>query len=972
MAAPISVLKLVENFEQNIEAYQGGKYKETPVRSEFIDPFFKALGWDLDNISGYAESYRDVVREDSMKIGSSTKAPDYSFRIGGQRKFFVEAKKPSVNVKTDLEPAYQLRRYAWSAKLSLSIVTDFEEFAIYDCRQKPNKSDKASTSRLFYCTFREYADKWDEISSIFSKESVLRGSFDRYAVTSKGKRGTSEVDGAFLEEIENWRDALARNIALRNPAISQRDLNFTVQQTIDRIIFLRICEDRGIESYGRLQALVSGTGVYEKLAKVFLEADEKYNSGLFHFTQEKGRAGAADELTLQLKIDDKPLKEVFKNLYYPDSPYEFSVLGADILGSVYEQFLGKVIRLTPGNRAVVEDKPEVKKAGGVFYTPSYVVQFIVRSTIGKILEGKSVKQAEAVSIVDPACGSGSFLIGAYQYLLDWYLNCYVEDGAEKYSKGKSARLHQSAKGEWKLTTAEKRRILLQHIYGVDIDAQAVEVTKLSLLLKVLEGETEQTINSQMKLFHERVLPDLDANIQCGNSLIGPEFHDGELDLSEDTAQKVNVFDWRKGFPAIFRRGGFDAVIGNPPWGADIDKYLAYLHETYPATTQEHTDSFKLFIEKSINLLSSGGIGALIVPNTILRQSRLKDVRSVLMNTTLESLVDLGENVFKGVVAPSCIFVAKKEARAASHAVALVNVSSLTNAQKEEVLLGGAYSTSEVLQEDFKKNPDTSFVPPQKEHSAVVMALGEMKVLECKDAGINYQRVGTGMQDKGKSDLSDRLLYEGARQLSRDKMYWKGTDINKYWIAEKTERFCRPNYKDFIKPNEVVRLNSSIFETTPKILLRQTADRPIATVDHVGVWFGRSVIAIMVDPESKYRPEYFVGILNSKYIRHLYCELTQEAGRVFAQVKLAKIKQLPIAIIDFKSKEQKEKHDNLVALVEKMTALLSKKSEDGTPHGRVLLQRQIESIDRQIDKCVYSLYELTADEVSQVESQFPSE
>ncbi len=566
MPVPQTVLTLIENFERNLDAYRTGQYNETQVRRDFIDPMFKALGWDMDNSQGYAEAYRDVIHEDAIKVGLSTRAPDYSFRIGGARKFFLEAKKPSVNVKEAIEPAFQVRRYAWSSKLPLSIVTDFEEFAIYDCRQKPDKSDKASQSRLFYCTFRDYAEKWDEIAAIFSKDAVLKGSFDKYAGSAKGKRGTTEVDSAFLAEIEGWRDLLARNIALRNTTLTQRELNFAVQQTIDRIIFLRICEDRGIEPYGKLMALQNGVNVYDRLRGLFRAADERYNSGLFHFTQEKHRAGAPDELTLHLSINDKPLKEIFKNLYYPDCPYEFSAPSTDILGSVYEQFLGKVIRLTAGNRAVVEDKPEVKKAGGVFYTPAYIVDYIVQHTVGKLLEGKSSKQVAGITILDPACGSGSFLIGAYQYLLDWYLARYVEEGAEKNSKGKAAHIRpSSASGEWRLTTSEKKRILLDHIYGVDIDAQAVEVTKLSLLLKVLEGESGESLNSQMKLFHERVLPDLDRNIQCGNSLIGPDFYDSQLDLDAEAAQRINAFDWQVAFPQVFKAGGFDAVIGNPPY-----------------------------------------------------------------------------------------------------------------------------------------------------------------------------------------------------------------------------------------------------------------------------------------------------------------------------------------------------------------------------------------------------------------------
>jgi hypothetical protein len=384
MPIPALVTELVRRFERNYDAYRSGQYNETQVRREFIDPMFKTLGWDMDNERGYAEAYKDVVHEDAIKVGGATKAPDYCFRIGGTRKFFLEAKKPAVNIKEEIHPAYQLRRYAWSAKLPLSILSDFEEFAVYDCRVKPDKADKAAAARTLYLTYRDYAARWDEIAAVFSRDAVLKGSFDQYAESNKAKKGTAEVDAAFLQEIECWRELLARNIALRNPGLGQRDLNYAVQATIDRIIFLRIGEDRGFEPYGRLMALQNGGQVYERLAQLFRQADDRYNSGLFHFKPEKGR-DAPDEWTLNLLLDDKPLKDILKNLYYPDSPYEFSVLPADILGQVYEQFLGKVIRLTSGHRAIVEDKPEVKKAGGVYYTPTYIVDYIVRQTVGKLL-----------------------------------------------------------------------------------------------------------------------------------------------------------------------------------------------------------------------------------------------------------------------------------------------------------------------------------------------------------------------------------------------------------------------------------------------------------------------------------------------------------------------------------------------------------------------------------------------------------
>ncbi len=439
MGAPDTIKRLVDTFQRNIDVYKNDSINETQLRREFLDPFFTTLGWDVENKAGYADAYKDVIHEYSLKTKDVREAPDYCFRIGGTRKFFVEAKKPSVNVRDDIHPAFQLRSYAWSAKLPLSILTDFEELAVYDCRIPPNKKDKASNARIMFLTYDQYIDKWDEIENIFAHESILKGSFDKYVESNKKKKGTAEVDLVFLEQMEVWRKSLAKNIALRNPHLSIRELNYSVQKTIDRIIFLRICEDRGIEDYGQLMSLQNGASVYERLKQIFYRADEKYNSGLFHFETERDRIEPPDNLTLDLSVDDKTIKDIVKELYYPESPYEFSVLPADILGQVYEQFLGKVIRLTAGHQAVIEDKPEVKKAGGVYYTPTYIVDYIVNNTVGKLLSSSPLRkgrteegfaaprQVSNLKILDPACGSGSFLLGAYQYLLDWHLKYYLKE-----------------------------------------------------------------------------------------------------------------------------------------------------------------------------------------------------------------------------------------------------------------------------------------------------------------------------------------------------------------------------------------------------------------------------------------------------------------------------------------------------------------------------------------------------------------
>ena len=376
---------LVERFTEQYESYKRADYNETLTRRDFIDPFFKALGWDIDNRNGYAETYREVIHEDRVKVGKATKAPDYSFRLsGGKRLFFVEAKKPSVAVKEEIQPAYQVRRYGWSAKLAVSIITDFEELAVYDCTKKPNPTDKASVARVKYLTYKDYLKEFDFLWDTFSKERVLKGSFDKFIQSNLHKKGTATVDKEFLLSLDSWRTYLATSIAINNKHLDEDEINFAVQQTIDRIIFLRIAEDRSVEPYGALKEAVKSGNFYQNLFHLFQQADDKYNSGLFDFKK--------DRISKALTIDNKVVKTILNELYYPESPYEFSVLSVEILGSAYEQFLGKTITIDKAHRAKIEEKPEVRKAGGVYYTPQYVVDYIVQNTVGKLVENKAPKE----------------------------------------------------------------------------------------------------------------------------------------------------------------------------------------------------------------------------------------------------------------------------------------------------------------------------------------------------------------------------------------------------------------------------------------------------------------------------------------------------------------------------------------------------------------------------------------------------
>jgi len=955
MTVPRKVLELVERFEHNIDAYKHGPYNETQVRREFIDPLFKSLGWDIDNEQGYAEAYKDVVHEDAIKVGRATKAPDYSFRIGGVRKFFVEAKKPSVDIKADIHPAYQLRRYAWSAKLPLSILTDFEEFAVYDCRIKPEKADKASKARTLYLTYTDYVERWDELTNIFSRDAILKGSFDKYAQSHKTKKGTAEVDAAFLQEIERWRELLARNIALRNPRLSRRELNFAVQRTIDRIIFLRICEDRGIETYGKLMALQNGVQVYQRLLKLFYQADDRYNSGIFHFTTEQNRVETPDALTPELTIDDKLLQEIIKHLYYPDSPYEFSVLPADILGQVYEQFLGKVIRLTAGHQAKVEEKPEVKKAGGVYYTPTYIVEYIVKNTVGTLLEDKTPKQAEKLRILDPACGSGSFLLGAYQYLLDWHLSRYLKD-PQKWAKGRRPRLYQNDRGEWKLTIDERKRLLLNNIYGVDIDTQAVEVTKLSLLLKVLEGEDEQTLSSQLSLFKARVLPDLSHNIKCGNSLIGSDFYEGKqlTWLDEEEMYRINVFDWDKEFPEIMQAGGFDAVIGNPPYGAKLSSLESdYLRQKY-ITAEYQVDTYPLFIEKSYHSIKQQGYFGMIVPSAWVASQYNEILRRFLVsNTELNNIVIAPKNVFIDATVETLILIwSKSKFKGGKFTVErwdqdehISYFLEQNDIEKQKAYIFPVYSDSEkiTLVEKIR-----SFGRPLSKYADAVWGV---KIYQ-KGKGKPKQK---GNESKTKcfhSPIKTKEIHKpllGGKEIQRYRVDWKGTYVDYgEWLAE-------PRTPLWFKGH--------------RILVREVTDKGTiqATIVDDEFVFSNSVDGIKLK-EEKYALAFILGIINSKLISFYHLNTSANAFKgAFPKVLIKDLLNIPISAIDLTNSTDKAHHDKMVELVERMLDLYKHLHDTKMPQAQTFLQRQIEATDRQIDRLVYELYGLTKEEIEIVET-----
>jgi hypothetical protein len=980
-AAKDKIESLVIRFEEQYQSYKHPDYNETLTRRDFIDPFFKVLGWDVDNSDGNAEAYREVIHEDKVKVSGATKAPDYSFRlVGGKRLFFVEAKKPSISVRNDIQPAYQVRRYGWSAKLPISIITDFEEFAIYDCTKKPKPTDKSTVARIKYLTYQDYIKEFDFIWDTFSKEQVLKGSFDKFLISDTHKRGTATVDKDFLESLDRWRTYLAVNISWNNRTLDEDEINFVVQQTIDRIIFLRITEDRSVEPYGTLKNAIKQGNLYQNLFELFQKADEKYNSGLFDFKK--------DTISRNVVIENKIIRTIINELYYPECPYEFSVLSVEILGSAYEQFLGKVIRITPAHHAKIEEKLEVRKAGGVYYTPQYIVDYIVKNTVGKLIEGKTPKEISKIKILDPACGSGSFLIGAFQYLLDYHKNYYSDKG--KPSKGKK---DNPLNPDGHLATAEKKKILLNNIFGVDLDANAVEVTKLSLLIKCLEGETEASIKQQFRIWNERVLPTLENNIKDGNSLINIDFYTSQIDFGFD--KKIKPFNWQHGFPDVFKQGGFDAVIGNPPYfSLDIitSEQKDYFERKYFSFFSRQSNIYFFFIAKAKDLLKEDGLLSFINERYYFNSKNATKFRKfILDNYRIEQIVDFQNiQIFEGV-----------------NTLTVINTFRKTKTCKDVNIIQ-FYQNIRSL--DEHKIIDTrlsnNFLIKQKEINSLDWTFNEKKLSNLQDKLSKYTRLDkiVNMGQGIKSGLNEIFIVDletiEKYKLEKELLvkYIKTRDIQRYSI-------------NFREQYLILSLNETVIDNYPNIKkylsqFRQQLEQRYQFKDGVCKWFSLSIpqnLALMRDYSEKILTplyskgnkfaldlgndngsyyvltdayvltknseidlKYLLGLLNSRLLNYYNKKFGKLKRDGYYEYSRNTLSRFPVKVNSKTNTSDFELESEIVKHVENLLQLNQELSTTKLSTKIAQINSKIDFHEGRLNEIVYQLYELSENEIKLVQ------
>jgi type I restriction-modification system DNA methylase subunit len=991
--------------------YHALDVKEADVRPNLIDPLFEALGWDVQNREHRALRYRQVLPAEGLEIEGHQKVPDYAFRVGPSVNFYAEAKKCAVDIGTDPASAFQLRRYGWNADLGVSILTNFEQFAVYDCTQRPRPGHKASFARILYLRYTEYVDHWRELWDKFSPDAVLSGAFDKYAGSKK--RPTEKVDAEFLKEIEGWRDVLARNIALRNKGISSDDLNAAVQATIDRVVFLRMAEDRGLEAPKQLLKLCERDDVYPRFMRnLCRKADEKYNSGLFHFQKEEGVPEAPDRITPKLDIDDKVFKPILQSLYLEHgSPYDFRIMPLEILGTIYERFLGKVIRLTAGHQAKVEEKPEVRAAKGVHYTPAYIAEYIVEHTVGRKIDSRSPAQLAggkgkpAFSVLDPACGSGTFLLSAYQCLLDHCLKWYAEHQPEAC---KRAVYKDSAAGEWRLTIEEKKRILTAHIFGVDIDHQAVEVTKLSLLLKVLEGETDQSVDQQYQLFHDRALPNLADNIKCGNSLIGTDYFKGRLISDPEEKGRVNAFDWKLGFPNIMKSGGFDCIIGNPPYVCiqAMKEWAPLEVEAYKklflAGRTGNYDLYVVFIEQGLKLLNPSGQLSFICPHKFFSTDYGIGIREIISRRrALSAVVDFGAaQVFDGATTYTCLlFLSATPAACVSYSKVETPSSIATAGVQFRQVASDVFTDAPW---SFSTDQETRLIAKLNQQST---PLGELPTRIARGSSTGADDVFMLVKKGGEFFTRNGERVEIESEILRTPIY--ATDFNRYtFIPQSGEAVIFP-YTVTRRGYELMS-ESEMKDRFPKAHCYLAGERKsLDRRKQAKAWYGFSAprnldvhdtaqilvpllattgsycclpgnasrfclmasggFSITVAEVCGLSPKYVIGLLNSCLLFWRLRSISNIFRAGWITCTKQYVKTLPIHKVDLSGRNGRAAHDQIASSADSMLTLHKQLATANSEAQKAVIQRQIEATDAEIDRLVYDLYGLTAEEIAIVEN-----
>ncbi len=964
-----AVRDLVATFEANTAHYRSSIFDETSTRTAFVDRLFEALGWDVTRgapdrevvfharhtigvaLAGEAAWDDDLTDEQIDARGDQVDVPDYSFHTDGVLRFCVEAKRPHTGI-TGRSSVFQVKTYAWNRRLPFSVITDFDRLRVYATLTRPDRErPEAGLLAGYDLTHTDYVEQWDALWSLLSREAVAAGRSERH-VTVAASRGALGVGESFLRDLERWRAELGRDLLGRQPDLTGRELDEATQRILDRLVFIRVVEDRQVEPAVVLHRYARLPDAYRALCAEFRRLDAVYNGQLF-----------AEHHSERLEVSDGLITRLIADLYTSGgSPYRFDAFQADFLGEVYERFLGKHFEVT-GRTAKLVDKPEVRHAGGVYYTPRWVVDHMVAAALDPLLVGRRPDQVADLKIVDPACGSGTFLLGVFDRLIHWHEQYYTRN------PGKDRDAHYlDGLGRTRLTTDLKGRIVVNNVYGVDIDPQAVEVTQMSLYLRILEEETSATLNAQRRLFEGAHLPSLSRNVRAGNSLLEPADMPAELATDFEARRHVNPFDWAdpaRGFGAVMNeRGGFDVVIGNPPYTRvqALRRYhpdQARLVESKYSTAMSGFDLATVFTERGLELLRPPAANrtdsalTYITTRTFTETDAAAALRHLLSTGGhVASVVDFGAGrVFPEAGAYTVVLTLRTRRQRRWRLTRVSDpptAASLAAALNDRVLnadLGGQPPADEawtlslpaedaLLRRLARDYPTLSAVSGDSIFQGVVT--GADKIYRCADLGpdptdptkrlvrphssapgspvLSLELIHLRPVLAGKSDLApfrttpahERLIlpYDasepGARmalipfpRLEREApaiAAWLRS--NRVLLAARQGHWTDANWHAYS-----ARKNLEKFDG-PKVLVPSMLDRLCATYDTSGHYFvnvSTGGYGIGTDPASGADPEYVAALLNSTLLTWVLRRMSRAWRGSWFEARKGNLARLPVAV-----------------------------------------------------------------------------
>lgn len=860
---------LIKDFKE-LNTY---KKSEEHIQSLFTLKLLELLGWNSKTII--------VNTGQEIKTG---KRPDIILNKDGNTLLVIESKDASrydmldgfyKKDKSKISFVEQLCNYCDAEGIYWGILTNFVEWRLYSVFQKRlYKNEKYAFSSLLW----NNADKSSYIDLLSDKGINLKSS---KIIESRGRFDTDpiyypeqiEIKDKFFSNLKKWRLSIRNTIRKNLPKYNDSKIDLITQKILDRLIFVGYCSDNKVISQNKLHAILhSKIDLYKELQKIFYQMDDKFDSDLFSKSEE-------DEYN-KILISDNILRPIIEDL----SNIDFSKLSIHIMGEVYENYLEEILKQ---NNKILKNK---KKLQGIYYTTEYVIKYIIKNTLTPILSKcKTAAELDNIKVLDSSCGSGSFLILAFDEFI------------EQYKKIENQPLFEF----------ERRKLILQNnLYGVDIDEKAVEITKLNLLVKCLEN------GASLDLSGKKILPNIKLNIRSGNSLVSSNlstdsfdlfsnqhidvinkllelhrlfkysnddnkhsiYNDIEIEefklnsiLNKDLEYKYNLsyikpFNYHIAFPEVFKDGGFDCVIGNPPWGANIDSILDYLNEYYPNSTVGFKDTYKCFFDKSIQLLKPKGKLGYITPNSFYFNPLFRDLRKLLNSYYIDSMINLGERVFENVEAPSAITIITKS-NIQNKKINTMDLSfSKSNKEKENLINNGKYSI--INQNIFNKTQNNIFTFNLRDLKSNEVYFEQFANI--KDAGIQYHRFGIGMKNRGGNDLHDRLFSKNKNEFKNSVACYYGKLINRYFINDFTDKYFNMDYKSVLKSNEQVSFTKEYQGKRNKIVWRQTSDNIKAAIDKKGIWFRNTIQCCEIKKEySNYKLEYLLAILNSKYLNYIY-------------------------------------------------------------------------------------------------------